>query len=74
MVENSIVYRNFKGKYSYFPMSRAEGSEIWDREGKRYIDFTSGWNVTNLGWNHPEVNAAVADQAGKNSTALLWGV
>lgn len=73
MVENSIVYRNFKGKYSYFPMSRAEGSEIWDREGKRYIDFTSGWNVTNLGWNHPEVNAAVADQAGKNSTALLWG-
>lgn len=73
MIENSIVYRNFKGKYEYFPISRAEGSEIWDRDGKRYIDFTSGWNVTNLGWNHPEVNQAVADQTKKNVHALLWG-
>jgi len=73
MIENSIVYRNFKGKYGYFPLSRAEGSEIWDRDGKRYIDFTSGWNVTNLGWNHPEVNQAVIDQAKKNVHGLLWG-
>lgn len=73
MIENSIVYRHFKGKYEYFPMSRAEGAEIWDRDGKRFIDFTSGWNVTNLGWNHPEVNQAVAEQAKRNTTALLWG-
>lgn len=73
MIENSIVYRHFKGKYEYFPLSRAEGSEIWNRDGKRYIDFTSGWNVTNLGWNHPEVNQAVADQAKKNVQGLLWG-
>jgi len=73
MIENSIVYRNFKNKYEYFPLSRAEGSELWDREGKRYIDFTSGWNVTNLGWNHPEVNRALADQTKKNVQGLLWG-
>jgi acetylornithine/N-succinyldiaminopimelate aminotransferase len=73
MIENSIVYRNFKGKYEYFPLSKAEGSRIWDRNGKEYIDFTSGWNVTNLGWNNPEVNQAVIDQVGKNVQGLLWG-
>lgn len=73
MIENSIVYRHFKGKYEYFPLSKAEGSLIWDRDGKRYIDFTSGWNVTNLGWNHPEINQAVADQTKKNVHGLLWG-
>ncbi len=73
MIENSIVYRHFKGKYEYLPLSKAEGSLIWDRAGKRYIDFTSAWNVTNLGWNHPEVNRAVIEQAEKNVQGLLWG-
>lgn len=73
MIENSIVYRNFKGKYDYLPLSKSEGSRIWDREGKEYIDFTSGWNVTNLGWNHPEVNEAVIQQTKKNVQGLLWG-
>jgi len=73
MIENSIVYRDFKGKYQYFPISRAEGSLIWNRDGKRYIDFTSGWNVTNLGWNRPEINAAIVEQTKKNVQGLLWG-
>ncbi|MFA5107721.1 MAG: aspartate aminotransferase family protein [Patescibacteria group bacterium] len=72
MIENSIVYRDLK-KYNFFRMSKAEGSFIWDRDGKRYIDFTSSWNVTNLGWNHPEVNEAVAAQTKKNVQGLLWG-
>ncbi len=73
MIENSIVYRNYKSKYEYLPLSRAEGSELWDKNGKRFVDFTSAWNVTNLGWNHPEVNEAVIRQAGKNVQGLLWG-
>ncbi len=73
MIENSIVYRDFKGKYEYLPLSRAEGSLLWNRDGKRFIDFTSGWNVTNLGWNHPEVNKAIAEQTTKNVQGLLWG-
>ncbi len=72
MIENSIVYRNMK-KYNFFRISKAEGSLIWDRDGKRYIDFTSAWNVTNLGWNHPEVNEAVIAQTKKNVQGLLWG-
>lgn len=73
MIENSIVYRDFKGKYDYLPLSKAEGSLIWDRDGKRYIDFSSAWNVTNLGWNNPEVSEAIIEQAKKNVQGLLWG-
>jgi len=73
MIENSIVYRDFKGKYDYLPLSKAEGSLIWDRDGKRYIDFSSAWNVTNLGWNNPEVSEAIIEQAQKNVQGLLWG-
>ncbi|MFA6194788.1 MAG: aspartate aminotransferase family protein [Patescibacteria group bacterium] len=73
MIENSIVYRDFKGKYDYLPLSKAEGSLIWDRDGKKYIDFSSAWNVTNLGWNHPEVNEAIIEQVKKNVQGLLWG-
>jgi len=72
MIENSIVYRNLK-KYNFFRMSKAEGSLIWDMDGKKYIDLTSGWNVTNLGWNNPEVNEAIARQTKKNVQGLLWG-
>ncbi len=73
MIENSIVFRDFKGKYDYLSLDRAEGSTIWDRSGNQYIDFSSGWNVTNLGWNHPEVKEAIIKQASKNVQGLLWG-
>jgi len=54
-------------------MSRAEGSFIWDEKGKKYLDFTSGWNVTNLGWNNSGVAEAVISQVKRNSQGLLWG-
>lgn len=73
MIENSIVYRDFKGKYEYLPLSKSAGAEIWDKNGKRYIDFTSGWNVTNLGWNNKEITDALIAQANKNVQGLLWG-
>jgi len=56
----------------YFEFDKAESSFIWDKSGKKFIDFSSAWNVTNLGWNHPEVNQAVIDQLGKTSYAPFW--
>src|SRR6059058_5909232 len=44
---------------------RAENAEIWDVEGKRYIDFAGGIGVLNTGHRHPKVMAAVAEQLGK---------
>ena len=42
--------------------SRAENAEIWDVEGKRYIDFAGGIAVLNTGHRHPRVMAAVQAQ------------
>ena len=42
--------------------ARAEGSEIWDVEGRRYIDFATGIAVCNTGHRHPRVQAAVERQ------------
>jgi 4-aminobutyrate aminotransferase/(S)-3-amino-2-methylpropionate transaminase len=41
---------------------RARNAELWDVEGKRYIDFASGIAVVNTGHLHPRVVAAAADQ------------
>ena len=43
--------------------ARAENSEMWDVEGKRYVDFAGGIAVLNVGHRHPRVMAAVAQQA-----------
>lgn len=42
---------------------RAENSEIWDVEGRRFIDFAAGIAVVNTGHRHPKVMQAVAAQA-----------
>src|SRR5689334_18120573 len=41
---------------------RAENAEVWDVEGKRYIDFSGGIAVLNTGHRHPKVVAAVKAQ------------
>jgi len=41
---------------------RAQGSELWDVSGKRYIDFAGGIGVMNVGHAHPRVMKAVHEQ------------
>ncbi|MBL8582333.1 MAG: 4-aminobutyrate--2-oxoglutarate transaminase [Rhizobiaceae bacterium] len=41
---------------------RAENSELWDVEGRRFIDFAGGIAVLNTGHRHPKVMAAVREQ------------
>ena len=48
-------------------VERAAGSEIWDVEGKRYIDFGTGIAVCSAGHCHPKITAAVAEQLEKFS-------
>lgn len=45
-----------------FFAERAENAELWDAEGKRYIDFAGGIAVLNTGHRHPKVMAAVDKQ------------
>jgi len=44
-------------------VAKAENSEIWDVDGRRYIDFAAGIAVVNTGHRHPRVMEAVAQQA-----------
>ncbi len=46
---------------------RGEGSWLWDRDGRRYLDLLSGLAVTSLGHSHP----AVADALARQSRTLL---
>ncbi|MFT2798355.1 aspartate aminotransferase family protein [Serratia sp. N21D137] len=50
-----------------FILVRGEGSQVWDQQGKSYIDFAGGIAVNALGHAHPQVLAALVEQAGK-----LW--
>jgi 4-aminobutyrate aminotransferase len=44
-------------------VAKAENSELWDVDGRRYIDFAAGIAVLNTGHRHPKIMAAVAEQA-----------
>lgn len=44
-------------------LTRGEGTRVWDDEGKEYLDFTSGWAVTNIGHANPVLAEAIAEQA-----------
>ena len=44
-------------------VERGEGPYVWDVDGNRYLDFTSGVAVNALGHAHPEIVRVVAQQA-----------
>jgi 4-aminobutyrate aminotransferase / (S)-3-amino-2-methylpropionate transaminase / 5-aminovalerate transaminase len=52
-------------------VKRAKNAELWDVEGKRYIDFGSGIAVVNTGHCHPKITAAVKEQVESFSHTCL---
>ncbi len=52
--------------YARQPLSfvRGSGARLWDAQGVEYLDAIAGVAVTSLGHAHPEIGAAIADQAG----------
>ncbi len=51
--------------YGRYPLvvARAQGTRLWDTDGKRYLDFLAGIAVTPLGHCHPAVVEAIVRQA-----------
>src|SRR5689334_19736837 len=49
---------------------RCSGSELF-AEGRRYLDFLSGYCVHNAGHNHPEIVQALKDELDKSGPAML---
>lgn len=70
MIKNHILYADFCDWK--FTITKAEGSYLWNEKNEKLLDFTSGWNVANLGWNHPEIYHAIIDQTKKNSYVPMW--
>ena len=50
------------GVMANFFIERALNAEVWDVEGKRYIDFAGGIAVLNTGHRHPKMVAAIEAQ------------
>lgn len=64
----TAAYRDFIiPSYGRFDLDIARGSRsrVWDFDGREYLDFGAGIAVCSLGHAHPEVTAAVADQAAR---------
>ncbi|MES2103517.1 MAG: 4-aminobutyrate--2-oxoglutarate transaminase [Pseudomonadota bacterium] len=53
------------GVMCQFYAEQALNSEVWDVEGRRYIDFGAGIAVLNTGHRHPRIVAAIEQQLGK---------
>lgn len=62
MIHNSIAYNS----EWLFTVTRAQECYLWDQHDQKILDFSSGWNVANLGWNHPEIAEAMIAQIKKN--------
>ncbi len=69
---NTHQYIELEHRYSahnYHPLpvvlSRGEGPYVWDVEGKRYLDFLSGYSAVNQGHCHPRLVNALVEQASK---------
>lgn len=57
-----VVPRGIGNAHAIF-CERSENGEIWDVEGRRYIDFCAGIAVLNTGHRHPRVMQAITAQA-----------
>lgn len=57
------------GAHNYHPipvvLEKGEGIYLWDVEGKKYVDFLSGYSAVNQGHCHPKIIQALTQQAQK---------
>jgi len=54
-------------------MDRAEGINIYDTNGTKYLDMISGFSVANIGHSHPKVIKAIQDQVDKYMHLIVYG-
>ena len=61
---NEAVARGVASMHPRFA-ERADNAEVWDVEGKRYMDMLSSYSAINHGHRHPRIIAAMTEQAGR---------
>ena len=58
---------------SGFEVERAEGSYIYGKDGKAYLDFVAGVSANTLGHSHPKIINAIKAQADKYLHVMVYG-
>jgi len=65
--KSAIAAENEYAAHNYHPLpvvfARAQGVNVWDPEGKHYLDFLSAYSAVNQGHCHPELIKALTEQA-----------
>jgi len=54
-------------------ISHAEGSYIYDKNGKKYLDFVAGVSACSLGHRHPRVINAIKKQLDRYLHVMVYG-
>ncbi len=69
-LDRAHVFHSWSAQAQISPMTivAAEGSYVWDGDGRKLLDFSSQLVNTNIGHQHPKVTAAIAAQAAKLAT------
>ncbi len=74
---NRQLFLSHVGQTSDAPLClnivKAAGSKMWDATGKEYIDLIAGISVCNVGHRHPNVVAAIKEQADKYLHIMVYG-
>ena len=58
---------------SGFEVERAEGSYIYGKDGRKYLDFVAGVSANTLGHSHPKIINAIKEQADKYLHTMVYG-
>ncbi|WP_407500280.1 aspartate aminotransferase family protein [Elizabethkingia anophelis] len=58
---------------SGFEVERAEGSYIYGKDGKAYLDFVAGVSANTLGHSHPKIVQAIKEQTDKYLHVMVYG-
>ncbi len=62
--DHKVVSPSYPRGYP-FVMDHGKGSEVWDVDGNRFLDFMGGIAVVSTGYSHPKVVKAIQEQAEK---------
>lgn len=58
---------------SGFEVEKAEGSYIYGKDGRKYLDFVAGVSANTLGHSHPKIISAIKEQADKYLHVMVYG-
>jgi ornithine--oxo-acid transaminase len=67
--DTAIAAENQYAAHNYHPLpvvfAKAQGVNVWDPEGRQYLDFLSAYSAVNQGHCHPELVKALVEQASR---------